>query len=81
MSASLAWRIIPKEPKNNYVISLKFILKKKYNLEHGRVTLSKEDIPYLEGLSDGGDMDVKTDAELLIAAINKHTEIELFLIY
>ena len=79
MSATLAYRRTPvTPPKTHYGSSeLKFIFIEKYKLHDGSHTLTPEDIPYLEGLRDGG----HKDAGKMIDCIKKYGGIEIYLSY
>ena len=46
---------------------------------YGTTILGKIDIPYLEGLKDGGNNDIEKDAACLIEAIEKHGKIEFII--
>ena len=70
MSATLIWRV-PKKG-NSLPDALKFALRKRYS--EGVHTMTEHDLPYLEGLRDGG----VDGAQVLIDAINKHDEIEVW---
>lgn len=76
MSSSLHWRPAPKDvpPARDLDSDLLFKLRKRLwdgNPEPSagdEMELSKEDLPYLDGLADGG----VTDAEELATAIREH---------
>ena len=75
MSATLMWE--PKKRKaKSLPDALKFILRDKHGLD-GRETWGTATIPYLRGLVDGG----VDGAQELIAAIEAHAEVELWLEY
>ncbi len=80
MSATLAF--LPVKPtKNKYLggktEQTRFILSEMYELKDGTHTLKKSDIPYLEGLKDGG----LPELQQLINNIEKYGEVDLFLEY
>lgn len=56
--------------------SLKFILRKRYG-EPISATIGDGDLPYLQGLLDAGNDEVKKDVEKLIAMIGKHGNLYL----
>lgn len=80
MSSSLYWRPIPKEPKDYNIGSLKYIFREGYfDGEEKSGTLSTNDIPFVKGIKSGSsDKGVIKDCQRLIAAIEKHGEIEIY---
>lgn len=60
MSFGLYWRPVPKEvpPARDLPVALKYVVSRRY-WDHdgslrGHTLLSKADLPYLEGIRDGG---------------------------
>lgn len=77
MSANLAWKPVI-EPKHRFLSdALKFKLRDRFSLNNGPVRFDAGQIAYLQGLLD---CDIE-DASLLIAAIEKHGEVEVYLVY
>ena len=75
MSSTLYWKPVSKK-NNSLSTELKFALQKKYG-SSTKITMTYDDMPYLEGLLHGG---VK-DAKDLIDAIEQHEEIEVWASY
>jgi hypothetical protein len=85
MSFGLYWRPVPKEipPARDLPVALKYPLARRY-MDHdgslrGETTVTKADIPYLEGLADGGSLEVAEGAAELIAAVREHDAVELWI--
>jgi hypothetical protein len=81
MSSSLFWEKLPKEPKRNNVGSLKWILIERFGGEDSfPKEIDGDIIQFLEGVRLGsGDDDVKSDAYLLISAIEDNGSVLLTL--
>lgn len=84
MSRSLYWRPAPKDPPPGAQLpdDLMFALRKRaerdWGLLSGGIPLDKADIPYLEGLADGGGEELAEGANELIAAIREHGAVEVW---
>lgn len=81
MSFGLYYRPVPKEipPAIDLPVDLKYPLARRF-LGHdgslrGEMTVTREHIPYLEGLADGG----TEGAAELIAAVREHEAVELWI--
>lgn len=82
MSTSLYWRPIPKEPKKHDLGYLKFIIRDYLSNGDdwdGTIVVSKELIPFLDGLIVCADTHIAADAKTLKDAILVNREVELFL--
>jgi len=83
MSTSLYWSIVPVEPTENSLYSLKHVLAKKLWNADGSggqdyIIVGKELIPFLEGIEFGnGSGDMGRDARKLINAIERHGKVQL----
>jgi hypothetical protein len=85
MSFGLYWRPVPKEvpPARDLPVALKYPLARRY-FDHdgtlrGEMLVTKAHIPYLEGLADGSSGEVAEGARELIAAINEHEIVDLWI--
>lgn len=85
MSTSLYWRPVPVDPSGT---SLPYGLKKAVarrfwdhdgSLYGDPAELTADDLPYLEGVRDGGGEEVAAGAQQLIDAIEKHGRVEIFI--
>lgn len=83
MSSDLYWLPPPTEQKKNDIGYLKYEIGRYYeedynggNLER---TAGKELIPFLKGIISVGDQNQRNDAQKLIAAIEKHGEVQLII--
>lgn len=79
MSTNPSWR--PNVRPNNRELpkDIKYPLARRY-MNHdgslsGEVVLTRDDLPYLEGLADAGPTEVSKGARTLIDAIREHLEI------
>lgn len=83
MSTSLYWSVIPPEPKEDNLYSLKWTLAKKLGNSDGSCSedlgqVGSDLIPFLEGIAEGnGSGDMGRDAQKLIDAIKKHGKVQL----
>lgn len=83
MSTSLYWSTLPVDPDENSLYSLKHTLAKKIwdsdgSCGQGKEIVSKELIPFLEGIVEGnGSGDMGRDAKKLIKAINQYGKVQL----
>ena len=83
MTTSPSWLpIIPRESKS-LPNAIKYPLARKYQDHDGSLSgttiLDETNIPYLEGLRDGGNKEVSKGAKILIEAIKKHDCIEFII--
>lgn len=76
MSANLMWEPA-KRKAQSLPDGLKFVLRDKYGWDGNRKIYGPGQLSYLRGLADAG----VEGAEELIAAIEKHEEVELWLEY
>jgi hypothetical protein len=76
MSGTLMWESTERKSKS-LPYALRRVLQKNLLCDASRVTLSKLDIPYLEGLEDA-DID---GAGELIEAIENHNEVDIWVSY
>lgn len=76
MSSNLAYEPIRPKKYQTLGYDLRQILQEKYSLMDGAKTLKSSDVDYLKGLFDAG---IK-DAQKLIDAIEKYSEVSTFLI-
>lgn len=80
MSASMHWRPVVRQPEGGYVDdAVRYKLARRLWDQDGSLStepheLDKDDLPYLEGLRDGGTQ----GAQDLIDAIKKHGSIEIW---
>lgn len=83
MSSSPCWIPVKPQVSRDLPIAIKYPLAKRYQEHDGSLTgttqLTKDDIPYLQGLYDAGSVEVSRGAQELIEAIEEHGEI-LFII-
>ena len=85
MSTSLYWSIIPKEPKDYCIDSIKYEIAKRIwgtdgSCGEGYHKIGKELVPFLEGIIAGnGSGDMSVDAQKLINAITEHEEVQICL--
>ena len=85
MSTSLYWSIIPPEPDENNLYSLKRIMAKKLGSMDGSCSedlgvVDRSLIPFLEGLIMGDTserQEIAEDAQSLVDAINKYGKVRL----
>lgn len=85
MSTCLYWSIVPKEPSESSLYSLKRIMAKRLGSMDGSCSESlgvvdSSLIPFLEGLIDGDttvNRDIAQDAQSLIDAIKKYGKVQL----
>ena len=83
MSTSLYWSIIPPEPKEQGLYSLKWTLARKLwdsdgSCGESSIDVGSELIPFLEGIKEGnGSGDMGRDADKLIDAIKKYGRVRL----
>jgi len=88
MSSTLYFRAVPKDlPPASSASSLKHLLGPKlwggnwssaYGLEN-TATATADLIPYLEGIRDAGNEEMREDADDLIAALKEHGEVDLWI--
>ena len=86
MSTSIYWEPVEQRKEYPHITDqLKYILAPKYwdhdgSLRGEDVYLTREDIPYLSGVSDGSrDADVRKGIKILIDAINKYGSVKIWL--
>ncbi len=78
MSANLMWKPIRPEGKG-LSDAAKFFFRDAYSLNEGPITLSENDVRYLQGAAAATkDKDLKSDITKLLEAIGKFGQVELW---
>lgn len=83
MSTALYWKEIPKEQEENNINGLKWILSERIwdtdgSTGQGETKVSKELIPFLEGIIATEDTKLRYDAQALLNAIKAHETVLLY---